>query len=48
LTFKNVIITAHQAFLTDKALEEIAKTTMKNINDFSTDTTIENLINLKK
>lgn len=31
LTFPNVIITAHQAFLTDEALREIARVTVENI-----------------
>ena len=30
LTFPNVLITAHQAFLTKEALEGIANTTLKN------------------
>lgn len=34
LTFPNVIITGHQAFFTDNALETIAKTTLDNITDF--------------
>ncbi|MCY1421524.1 hypothetical protein D9M71_371820 [compost metagenome] len=31
LTFPNVIITAHQAFLTNEALAAIAETTLGNI-----------------
>ena len=34
LTFPNVLITSHQAFLTQEALQEIAKTTIKNIQNF--------------
>jgi D-lactate dehydrogenase len=34
LTFPNVLITGHQAFLTEEALQGIAKTTLKNIQDF--------------
>ena len=34
LTFPNVLITAHQGFLTHEALEEIADTTLQNITDF--------------
>lgn len=34
LTFPNVIITAHQAFLTENALHNIAETTLSNINNF--------------
>lgn len=35
MTFPNVLITAHQAFLTKEALTEIAVTTMKNIKAYS-------------
>jgi len=34
ISFPNVLITAHQAFLTHEALTEIAETTLKNIHDF--------------
>ena len=34
LTFPNVVITAHQAFFTKNALENIAQTTLSNITDF--------------
>lgn len=34
LTFPNVIITGHQAFLTDNALRAIAETTISNISEF--------------
>ncbi|MCL6462354.1 MAG: 2-hydroxyacid dehydrogenase [Flavobacterium micromati] len=33
-TFSNVLITAHQAFLTNEALEGIARTTMNNIDQW--------------
>jgi D-lactate dehydrogenase len=35
MTFPNVLITAHQGFLTKEALIEIAATTMRNISAFS-------------
>ena len=35
LTFPNVLITSHQAFLTKEALENIATTTLENITQFS-------------
>lgn len=35
LTFPNVIITAHQAFLTREALDAIAATTLDNINNWA-------------
>ncbi len=34
LTFKNVLITSHQAFLTDTALRNISETTVYNLNCF--------------
>ena len=34
LTFPNVLITSHQAFLTDNALSKIAETTLSNLRDF--------------
>ncbi len=34
MSFPNVLITAHQGFLTTEALDEISKTTLKNISDF--------------
>lgn len=33
LTFPNVLITAHQAFLTREALDAIAETTLGNLSD---------------
>ncbi len=35
LSYKNVLITAHQAFLTKESLINISKTTLKNINKIS-------------
>ena len=34
-TFPNVLITAHQGFLTHEALEGITHTTLQNISDFA-------------
>jgi D-lactate dehydrogenase len=34
ISFPNVLITAHQAFLTHEALTEIAETTLRNIQDY--------------
>jgi len=34
MTFPNVLITAHQAFLTNEALQQIALTTLQNISDY--------------
>ena len=33
ISFQNVLITSHQAFLTDTALQNIAQITMANLND---------------
>lgn len=35
LTFNNVLITSHQAFFTREALDNIARTTLSNLRDFS-------------
>jgi len=35
LTFPNVLITAHQAFLTDEALAEISRVTVENLRNFA-------------
>lgn len=34
LTFNNVIVTSHQAFFTREAIDNIARTTLQNIQDF--------------
>ncbi len=41
-SFPNVLITGHQAFLTNEALIGIAQTTFKNINDWEKDGKCEN------
>jgi D-lactate dehydrogenase len=46
LTFPNVLITAHQAFLTQEALTQIAQTTLKNISDFDAGITTANEVSL--
>ena len=33
----NVIVTSHQAFLTEEALENIAETTVNNVKEFFAD-----------
>ena len=38
VNFPNVLITAHQAFLTDTALTQIAFTTIENLNNFENET----------
>lgn len=42
LSLPNVIITSHQAFLTDEALHNIAQTTLENIKAFSDNRPLEN------
>lgn len=44
LSFNNVLVTSHQAFLTNEALENIAQTTMENIEDFFNDKPLKNEI----
>lgn len=42
LSFNNVLITSHQAFLTEEALANIAQTTLDNIRDFESDAPLPN------
>lgn len=42
MTFPNVLVTAHQAFFTSEALEQIATVTLKNITDFENGTALAN------
>jgi D-lactate dehydrogenase len=44
LTFPNVLVTAHQAFLTKEALNNIASTTLENILKFRQSEKLENLV----
>ena len=44
MTFKNVLITSHQAFLTETALRNIAETTVYNLDCFAANTKNENEI----
>ncbi len=46
ITFPNVLITSHQAFLTHEALENIAQTTMENIKAFQKSEPLENQITI--
>ncbi|RMG69046.1 MAG: 2-hydroxyacid dehydrogenase [Calditrichaeota bacterium] len=47
LTFPNVLITAHQAFFTRNALENIAQTTLQNIADVEQGRPCPNLVTLE-
>lgn len=44
LTFPNVLITGHQAFFTEEALQGIALTTLDNISDIERDGECKNLV----
>lgn len=46
LTFNNVIVTSHQAFFTREALDEIARITLQNIQDFLDGKPLENEISV--
>lgn len=44
LTFPNVVITSHQAFLTREALQNIARTTLESIADFEAGRELKNAV----
>lgn len=44
LTFPNVLMTGHQAFLTEEALDAIARTTLQSVSDFAAGRPLENRI----
>lgn len=46
LSMPNVLMTAHQAFLTEEALESIAETTLQNITDFFAGRPMRNQVSL--
>ncbi|MEO5583107.1 MAG: 2-hydroxyacid dehydrogenase [Saprospiraceae bacterium] len=46
MSFPNVLITAHQGFFTKEALEQIVKTTLKNILDFKNGIRTDNKVSL--
>ena len=48
LTFPNVLNTAHQGFLTQEALTEIAETTMANVSEYEQGKPLTNLIQLEE
>ncbi len=47
ITFPNVLMTSHQAFLTKEALQKIAETTLQNITDFETNRPLLNQVQAK-
>jgi D-lactate dehydrogenase len=46
LTFPNVIVTSHQAFFTQEAMQKIASVTLSNITEFATHNIIQNQVTL--
>ncbi len=44
ISMPNVIVTSHQAFLTEDALHNIAKTTLENISDFFNKKELKNIV----
>ena len=44
VTFPNVLITGHQAFLTREALDQIALTTLRNITEFEEGKPLTNMV----
>ncbi len=46
MTFPNVLITSHQAFLTHEALTEIARVTLENMSAFEQGLPLENVVQL--
>jgi D-lactate dehydrogenase len=48
ITFPNVLLTSHQAFLTNEALENISHTTLQNISAFENNQVLENEVKLNK
>lgn len=46
MTFPNVLITSHQGFFTKEALEQIAKVTLGNVDDFEKGKTLANEVTL--
>lgn len=44
LTFPNVLITGHQAFFTEEALQQIASTTIENLDAFANGRTLANQV----
>ncbi len=48
LTMPNVLITGHQGFFTGKTLENIARTTLKNVKEFEQTGSSVNLVSVAK
>ena len=48
LTFPNVVVTAHQAFFTEEAMENIARTTLENVRVFCSGETPANRVEAQR
>lgn len=48
MTFPNVLITSHQAFFTENAMNNISDTTLQNINEFEQGKALQNEVRMKK
>lgn len=48
MTFPNVLITGHQAFLTEEALQQITETTIQNLSDHEQGKKVENEVTFEK
>lgn len=48
MTFPNVLITGHQAFLTEEALQQITETTIQNLSDHEQGKRVENEVTFEK
>lgn len=46
ISFPNILITSHQGFLTNEALNEIAKATIKNISNFKKNIKTKNEVSI--
>ena len=44
ISMPNVIVTSHQAFLTEEALQAIAKVTLDNLDDYFADKPLKNAV----
>jgi len=44
MTFPNVLITGHQAYLTKEALNQIAQTTLKNLDELESGAKLTNSV----
>lgn len=47
MTFPNVLITGHQGFFTEQALQNIARTTLSNVSDFENNGFSQNRVKIK-